>query len=372
MEIKPTITAIVQSILDKLEGIAVFRDATKTYNLGGQANLGSAVVVLMPDTYVSISRTYKVLSASELDAIARNSSAHLSPFEKFYVTYRKRMSDSGSWVVTYYYVDTLKVTGLAEYGLVLLFDDLVAEQLEQMQHGMRLETPLGTFAVVTSNSQKSLTHQGHSALKSYLLRPAMDNTNWILSQSDVRGRLFAVLGSFQWLRWSHALNYELFKSYLPKLSMSRQEFSRIAAVLGGAVILESALLGLGAVGQAYYLDVTKAEREEYSAKKSAYLQASDQHSDLLEMAESHSDMRYVPSVLAGVTSTPGLRLEAVAYSDGSLRLTGLTDDVAPLMNQLGIDNRVGKLEFVSPISPDRSGRDRFNIEFEITGNLSDE
>lgn len=372
MEIKPTIIAIVRSILDKLEGFVVFRDTNKTYNLAGQDKVGSAVLVLMPDTYVSISRTYKVLSANELDAIARNSSAHLSPFEKFYVTYRKQMSDSGSWVVTYYYVDTLKVTGLAEYGLVLLFDDLVAEQLEQMQHGMKLETPLGIFAVVTSNSRKSLTRQGRSALKSYLLQPAKDNATRILSPSDVRGRLFAVLGSFQWLRWSRALNYELFKSYLPKLSMSRQDLGRLAIVLGGALVLESALLGLGAVGQAYYLDATRVEREEYSVKKSAYLRASDRYADLSGMAKSHSNVRYVPSILAGVTSTPGLRLEAVAYGDGSLRLTGLTDDVAPLMNQLGIDNRVGKLEFVSPISPDRSGRDRFNIEFEIAGNLSDE
>lgn len=318
--------------------------------------------------YLSFERTYKVISKKELLAIVENEKHVRSPFDNSYVMYRTSDIGDGSWLVKYYFIDLNKYPQVGGFKLVILWDD-VAQYLLTKHATERLvmETPFGRELAIISGGQLHFAEAQKMGLKERLLLSGEQEKHKEikLNTSELFEEVSAYVLGFSWLSLNGGINYSAFKTEHSFNFFTPQVAKYAGLILSAAIGLQSAFL----LASGYYMDSVVAsgaeQRKTYASLKRGYLDNLDAYSQLSEIVSSKSHASSIPNLLHGYQGKDGLRIDRLDYLSGEVRIGGVTDNTDGFMAYLSSHTSVSGLEFMSPITPDRSGKDRFSIKFEF-------
>lgn len=343
---------------------------TKQIAFVGQGDEKSAkrIGVVPKGLYLSFERTYKVISKKELKSIVENEKHMRSPFANSYVFYRTKALNDGSWLVKYHFIDVDKYPDVSDYKLLILWDDIAQFMLEKRSaESLILHTSFGRELALLTDGSIRFAELKAQGLKERLLLGANEKTHEEvqLSDAEVLEDISGYLLSFQWVGISGALNTDAWKRKQGVNWLNPQLAKVLGLVLGGAIVVESLFL----LASRYYMDnvvdAAAEQRQQYSAMKKTYLGQLDTYTQLEDVVIAKSNAASIPEILFHFDNKADLRIDRLDYLGGEVRIGGLISNMDALMAYLSSHKNVKGLEFMSPITPDRSGKDRFSIKFEL-------
>lgn len=354
-------------LLSKTESIRLLSaNGSITKNAVEDNSIGQ-IAILNKSMYVTFERSYKVISRKELLGIVNNEKDFHSPFSNSFVQYKVEDAGDGTWLVTYYFVDLDVFPHVANYHVVLTWEWVLVAHLESLSTlPCQVTSVFGEHLVVSDGQRNKVTELDLGNLKSRILLGNQPNlrceTLTLERMSDAIANYFL---SFTWVGIQGSFNRQRLFANSKKVSFSKYEMAAVAALFVGVMALESAYL----VGTDYLLSKQVSEsaeaRNEYASLKGQYLTNLDAYQALEKAIKTRSHAAALPSLLGQLQTDYDLRIDRLDYVEGEVRIGGISGDIESLMSFLGKQASVSGLDFLSPITPDKSGKDRFSIRFDF-------
>ena len=325
------------------------------------------ILVLRKSAYVSFDKRYKVISQKELKGIVANEHDFHSPFATSYTLHKIQQIDEGNWQVTYYFVDLARFPTLSQYRLILIWDDFICHWIGEVKSPVLVDSPVAQQYVIREDGAINVSDVESNSLKQRILMASAENNpnHQVLAAEHFAEQFFHYFISFSWLSLSGSINRARWLPAKQTISLSPKQMAIAGAVLGAAVVIESAWL----MGLDFYFEQqmqnTVEIREQYSTAKSAYLKRLDKYSQYADVVKQRSAASSVPQLLADYPQKSDIRIDRMDYLQGEVRLGGIAGDIEAFMNYLSEQTSVQGLAFMSPITQDkRTGKDRFSIRFD--------
>ena len=330
---------------------------------------GNGIAILDKSMYVAFERRYKVISKKELRGIVENEKNYHSPFKSGYALYKTTELGDGNWSVQYYFIDLMIHPEIQRYGLILIWEEILEFILgKKPEQSLKVSSPFGEQIAVTEDDSFQIINVNDSSLKNRVLvsEHLLEAEKRNISSSEFTSKVMNYVFYLAWLPLHGAFNRARFSSKKSVLNLEPKLFAAGAAIVFGAMLLESAYL----IGLDYYLDSKvqgSAElRNKYSAAKREYLGKLEQFSQLSSVIAAKSNAADIPQLLHQMPKEQDLRIDRMDYIEGEVRIGGISEDIEALMAYLTSHPQVKGLEFMSPITPDKkSGKDRFLIRFDL-------
>lgn len=350
----------------------VARDSVQQFDLITQqltqpTSAATDIAVLRKSAYVRFDKRYKVISQKELKGIVSNELDFHSPFQSSYALYKIRELAEGSWQVTYYYVDLKRHPELANYRLVLIWDEFISYWLADKEMPISISTPIAQQYAVKDDGVVAVSDVEQSRLKKRIMETAMEQSapQCDLSAAQFADQFFQYLLAFPWLALQGAVNRGRWLPAKQSLNLSPKQMGWLGAVFAGAMFIESAWL----LSQEWYFEQqmqnTAELREQYSVAKNNYLNQLDRFAQYAIAAKRRSGAASVPQLLSSYGNKADIRIDRMDYLQGEVRLGGVAGDIEAFMAFLSQQEAVHELAFMSPITQDkRTGKDRFSIRFD--------
>ncbi len=329
---------------------------------------GKGIAILRKNMYVAFERRYKVISQKELKGIVENEMGYHSPFDNSYVLYRMTELGEGNWLVNYYFVDVDEHPYIKHYGMVLIWEQIVRFILgDRFKTPLKLRSAVGEQLIVVEENSLHVNDIHESNLKNRILLNE-EASNIVLrdvSGKELTSKLVTYLLTFVWASLRGAINKKRFLDNRKELKLNPRQLGIVAALGLISIVIESAYL----LGTNYYLDnkmqSSSELRDQYSTAKSQYLSNLDKYSALASIITAKSNAADIPKLLHQFEGKGDIRIDRMDYLQGEVRVGGISGNIEALMSYLSERPQVKGLEFVSPITPDKSGKDRFLIRFDL-------
>ena len=171
--------------------------------------------------------------------------------------------------------------------------------------------------------------------------------------------------TLSWLTLRGAFNKERFINKKQRIKFNPRYAAFAGVILGSAIVLESLYL----LSMDYYLE-SKIEgtadlRNDYSKVKGQYLGDLDKYGNYGKIISSKSNAAEIPQLLNQFSGKNDIRIDRMDYLQGEVRIGGISGYIELFMTYLSGHPQVKGLEFMSPLTPDKSGKDRFLIRFDF-------
>ena len=322
--------------------------------------------VAMPGTFVTTSRCYKAISRKELLAIVNNERAFLSPFDGSRSLYRVTETDEGSWLVDFYFIDLQRYPELGQIFALIPGDQLVGrlvgEEANSLNH---FRGELGDFLVYQNQSGWLVKRFSQRLVES--LRDEGQSQQRILNYepSDLAQGLFSALLSASFWSQRGAVQWSLVPAWLRQMLAKPKLFRNVA--VGLVVWVAVQFVYLTATDWLITNDASSSAdiRRAYAAEKTAYLADLDQLVAMQELIARQSRLHRLGGLFEALSSSGELKLNRFDYLDGEYRMAGVTGDIDTLISSLSEFPGVSGIDFNSPVRPDRTGLDQFDLRFEM-------
>jgi hypothetical protein len=365
VELKERIAKAGQSLLNQVLWLA--GKTPLVLNAHGEfvppsSDLSPRICVFMPGTYVAVTRSYKAISKRELQSIIANEAEFLSPFEVTRTLHTEQDHQDGSWSVRYFFIDRSQFGAYAEAPLILLgeyFFELAAIPTI-------VKTPLGAFLVGFAADTPVVRPNGAGLAERYFgaeLASQKRSEDW--RSTELRGRLLS------WSFVSRALSLKGCFDGGAIVASARYRLlqSRLWTWLGAGFLAWMTLQSAYLMSTGWWLEHRQSSgsevRNQYAIEKRDYLDSLDQVVAMQTVVERQIRVSAVAELLAELQNIDGLELNRFDFVDGEFRIAGVVPNIDTLMTALGAQDRIIGLDFVAPIMPDRSGKDRFQLRFEV-------
>lgn len=324
------------------------------------------IAILHKDMYVAFERRYKVISKKELKEVVENEMEFHSPFEKSKVIYRVADNEDGSWVVHYYFIDVVKYPDIERYGFIFIWEE-VLRFLVDIKSGqpVKLNSPIGTQLIFTEGERLHVDDVHPNSLKQRILMTELETKpiQTDLNCREMGEKFVEYFASFSWLSLRGSFNPKRYLSKYKAISLSPRQLGILSIVLVAGIVAESAYL----IGTDFYLDNRMKDsadiRNEYAQKKGEFLKKLDRYTAFAGIIENKSNASTIPGLLQKFEGD--IRIDRMDYIQGEVRIGGISSDIESVMKYLSGHPQVKGLDFMSPITPDKSGKDRFLIRFDL-------
>ena len=322
--------------------------------------------IVMPGTYVTTSRRYKAISRKELLAIVNNEREFLSPFSESRSVYRTAENDDGGWLVDFYFVDLQRYPQLKDVFFVIPGDQLVKNLHKGEAELSCYRGALGDFIVHQNQDDFLVKRFSERLLQSLQMEQSQAQTRTIdYTPSDCAYGLKSTLMAGSFWRQRGAIQWALLPAWLTQ-------------TLGKPKLWGHLALGLTAWVAAQFLYLTASDwlinrealssadiRRTYASAKTEYLSDLDQLLAMQSLLTDRSQLYRLGGLFEVLKNSGEVTLNRFEYRDGEFRIGGLTDDINSLTRNLSEHEGVFGVDFNSPVRPDRSGLDQFDLRFEI-------
>jgi hypothetical protein len=323
-------------------------------------------VVVMPGTYVTTSRRYKAISRKELLAIVNNEREFLSPFEESRSVYRVTENDEGGWLVDFYFVDLQRYAQLKDVFAVIPGDQLIQNLSDAAQGLTRYCGDLGDFLVYQNQGAWVVKRFSERLLQSLQVEQDQSQERTInyapldcsrsLTKQILASTFWSQRGVIQWALVPAWLKLTLAK---PKL------WTNLAIGLIAWVAVQFLYLTASDWLITHEASSSADIRRAYAAAKTEYLSDLDQLVAMQGLLADRSQLYRLGGLFEVLKNSGEVTLNRFEYRDGEFQIGGLTDDIDTLTRNLSDFEGVSGVDFNSPVRPDRSGLDQFDLRFEI-------
>ncbi len=328
---------------------------------------GRGILILNKGVYVSFERKYKVISRKELKGIAENEMNYHSPFENTYALFRITDLGEGGWKVNYYFIDLDAYPDVSEYILILVWEDLLKSTAGQKKLPFRIKSVLGCQLLTLEDGTIQVREIDQDGLKNRILANAQ-HQEVSVQELDVQGLsslISTYLLTFSWGNLYGSFNRGRFARKRVSFKLSGRQVWISSLLVAAVALLESSYL----VGVELYLNSKMQSstelRDQYAITKGKYLSDLKTYQSLAAIVGTKSNLTDIPRLLSGFDSMNEVRIDRMDYLQGEVRIGGVSSNIEGLMTYLSGLQNVQGLEFLSPITPDSSGKDRFLIRFDL-------
>lgn len=327
------------------------------------------IALLQRNMYISFDKKYKVISQKELKGIAENEMNYHSPFKNSKILYKCTELGEGNWNVTYYFIDLQLYPEIKNYKLILLADDLIRYCARNVSaKNIEVHSPLGHQLITLEEGVKQVRNLTGNSYKHRLLSASVDSNceKLKLNQVELEEQFCNYFLSLSWLQYQGSVNREAFLDKGRNLQFNQQHAKIAAILLLTAISLESIYIK----GMDYFLDRQIADsaalREEYATIKRQYLDKVDNYNIMAGIVNQRTDVTAIANVIGRMDSSLGVKIDRLDYLQGEFRLSGSSNDIQNMMAFLSAEPSIIALDFLSPITTGRDGKDQFSIRFELT------
>ncbi|MCY7294375.1 hypothetical protein [Alteromonas sp. a30] len=324
--------------------------------------------ILPKQMYLSMDRRYKVISKKELLAIVENEKLLRSPFKQSYVLYRVDSIGDGEWNVKFYFVDLEAHPEVLQYKMLLLWEEIANFLLKKESLSvLRVSSCWGAEKATLNEGKVHLSSENAKSLKNKILNVENHGTIKEMHFDDKALHQLTVdyLVTFAWWEIAGTFNKQAFNQSTSTQFLQQINYKFLGYAVIAAVLLESGFLIASTQYLNNQIDSNAELRQSYSQLKRNYNNLLERYGHYAEAESKRSYASDVPKLLGSIDTKAGLRIDRFDYIQGEVRIGGLVDDVDLFVGYLSEQKRVKQLEFISPIKPDKSGKDRFAIKFEF-------
>lgn len=323
-------------------------------------------VVVMPGTYVTTSRRYKAISRKELLAIVNNEREFLSPFEESRSIYRVTENDEGGWLVDFYFIDLQRHPQLTDVFCVIPGDLFVKSLHAGEAQLTRYRGPLGDFILYYNQGAALVKRFSERLLQSLQIEQGFTQAHTIdYTPSDCAYGLTSSLTASAFWRQRGAMQWTLVPTWFKQTLGKPKLWGRVAIGLTAWVVAQFLYLTASDWLITHEALSSADIRREYVTAKTEYLSDLDQLSAMQGLMGDRSQLYRLGGLFEVLKNSGEVTLNRFEYRDGEYRIGGLTDDIDTLTRNLSDFKGVYGVDFNSPVRPDRSGLDQFDLRFEI-------
>lgn len=322
--------------------------------------------IVMPGTYVTTSRRYKAISRKELLAIVNNEREFLSPFSESRSVYRAAENDEGGWLVEFYFVDLQRYPQLRDVFFVIPGDQILKSLHTGEAELSCYRGVLGDFIVHQNQGDWLVKRFSERLLQSLQMEQSLAQTRTIdYTSSDCAYGLTSTLMTSPFWRQRGAIQWALLPAWLKQTLGKPKLWGHLALGLTAWVAVQ--FLYLTASDWLINREASSSAdiRRTYASAKTEYLSDLDQLVAMQGLLADRSQLYRLGGLFEVLKNSGDVTLNRFEYRDGEFRIGGLTDDINGLTRNLSDFEGVSGVDFNSPVRPDRSGLDQFDLRFEI-------